>query len=112
MIKKTTKTQQRRPLDSTCLATYNQIQHQKQNPPKFSKNPLIFIHFPWEGEVVWDIRLYRMCHTALSPGSYNRITAYQQSKLANVMHATELARRVEDFGIRTYSLHPGKSELL
>ena len=51
-------------------------------------------------------------HFQKTPGSYNRITAYQQSKLANVMHATELARRVEDFGIRTYSLHPGTLELL
>ena len=47
-------------------------------------------------------------HFQKTPGSYNRIKAYNQSKLANVMHAAELARRVENFGIRVYSLHPGK----
>ena len=54
------------------------------------------------GSINWDD-----IHFQKTPGSYNRITAYNQSKLANVMHAAELARRVENFGIRVYSLHPG-----
>ena len=58
-----------------------------------------------QGSIKWDD-----IHFQKTPGSYNRITAYQQSKLANVMHAAELARRVEAFGIRTYSLHPGNLE--
>ncbi len=29
------------------------------------------------------------------------------SKLANVLHAGELARRLENTGVTTYSLHPG-----
>ncbi|MCB9593997.1 MAG: SDR family oxidoreductase [Sandaracinaceae bacterium] len=32
---------------------------------------------------------------------------YQTSKLANVLHAKELARRLEGTGVTTYSLHPG-----
>ena len=38
---------------------------------------------------------------------YNRIEAYGQSKLANVLHAKELARRLANTGIKVYSLHPG-----
>ncbi|XP_012267514.1 retinol dehydrogenase 12 [Athalia rosae] len=48
--------------------------------------------------------------------SYNAISAYTQSKLANVLFTRELARRLKDDnigGINVYSLHPGviKSEL-
>jgi retinol dehydrogenase 12 len=32
---------------------------------------------------------------------------YCVSKLANILHAAELARRLEDTGVTTYSLHPG-----
>jgi retinol dehydrogenase 12 len=32
---------------------------------------------------------------------------YQVSKLANVLHAQELARRLEGSGVTTYALHPG-----
>ena len=39
--------------------------------------------------------------------SYNRYNAYNQSKLANVLHAKELARRLEGTEIMVYSLHPG-----
>lgn len=42
-----------------------------------------------------------------SEKSYERMTAYAQSKLANVLHAKELARRLEGTGVTTYSLHPG-----
>ena len=41
------------------------------------------------------------------PGSYDPVTAYQQSKLANVLHGAELARRLQGTGISVYSLHPG-----
>ena len=39
--------------------------------------------------------------------SYDKNRAYAQSKLANVLHAKELARRLKDEGISVFSLHPG-----
>ena len=33
--------------------------------------------------------------------------AYNDSKLANVLHAKALAKKLEIYGINTYSLHPG-----
>ena len=38
---------------------------------------------------------------------YEAYTAYAQSKLANVLHAMELAKRCEDRNISVVSLHPG-----
>jgi NAD(P)-dependent dehydrogenase (short-subunit alcohol dehydrogenase family) len=35
------------------------------------------------------------------------MTEYALSKLANVLHAAELGRRLEGTGVTTYSLHPG-----
>ena len=55
------------------------------------------------GVINWDD-----IHFQKTPGSYSKFKAYSQSKLANVMHAAELARRVENLGIKVYSLHPGK----
>ncbi len=44
---------------------------------------------------------------------YSSLESYKQSKLANILHAKELARRVEADGISVYVLHPGviKTEL-
>ncbi len=39
--------------------------------------------------------------------SVSGLEEYQRSKLANVLHANELARRLEGQGVTTYSLHPG-----
>ena len=39
--------------------------------------------------------------------SYGPAKAYNQSKLANVLHANELARQLEGTGITVNSLHPG-----
>lgn len=39
--------------------------------------------------------------------SYNAIRAYCQSKLANALFASELARRLEGTGVSTFYLHPG-----
>ena len=38
---------------------------------------------------------------------YNTQLAYGRSKAANVMFSRELAKRLEDTGVTTYSLHPG-----
>ena len=38
---------------------------------------------------------------------YSKFGAYVQSKLANVLFSRELHARVKDYGITTYSLHPG-----
>jgi hypothetical protein len=38
---------------------------------------------------------------------YNATNAYAQSKLANVLHAVDLARRLEGTGVSAFSVHPG-----
>jgi NAD(P)-dependent dehydrogenase (short-subunit alcohol dehydrogenase family) len=38
---------------------------------------------------------------------YNAMSAYGQSKTANVLFALELDNRAKQFGVRSYSLHPG-----
>jgi NAD(P)-dependent dehydrogenase (short-subunit alcohol dehydrogenase family) len=38
---------------------------------------------------------------------YDRTLAYTQSKLANVLHALDLARRLEGTGVSAFSVHPG-----
>ncbi len=40
-------------------------------------------------------------------GGYFIMKAYGRSKLANVLHAAELARRLTGTGVTAYSLHPG-----
>ncbi|MBX9727705.1 MAG: SDR family NAD(P)-dependent oxidoreductase, partial [Sphingopyxis sp.] len=40
-------------------------------------------------------------------GKFSAGDAYTQSKLANILHAHELARRVEADGIRVNAVHPG-----
>jgi retinol dehydrogenase 12 len=39
--------------------------------------------------------------------SFTGMREYSVSKLANVLHAQELARRLEGTGVTTYALHPG-----
>ena len=43
--------------------------------------------------------------------NYSSWKAYAQSKLANVLHAKELASRLEGTGITVYVLHPGNIKL-
>jgi NAD(P)-dependent dehydrogenase (short-subunit alcohol dehydrogenase family) len=38
---------------------------------------------------------------------YNRVLAYTQSKLANVLHALDLSRRLEGTDVSAFSVHPG-----
>ena len=45
-------------------------------------------------------------------GKYSPFVSYGQSKLANILHAVELSRRVEKDGIHVYSLHPGKHSII
>lgn len=57
-------------------------------------------HF--KGRIYWrDLHFEKKNH------KYDRINAYTQSKLANIMHARELASRLEGTGITVVSLHPG-----
>ncbi|XP_052872287.1 retinol dehydrogenase 12-like [Anopheles cruzii] len=42
-----------------------------------------------------------------SERSYNQVTAYCQSKLANVMFTRELAKRLAGTGVTAYAVHPG-----
>ena len=42
-----------------------------------------------------------------APGLYRGYRTYARSKLANVLFATELGRRLEGTGVGSYSLHPG-----
>ena len=53
------------------------------------------------GSIRWDDLNFE------AEGSYSPAKAYFQSKLANIMHANALARRLQDTGITVYSLHPG-----
>lgn len=56
----------------------------------------------YQGRIHW-----RDPHFEKKGSKYSRFSAYTQSKLANVMHARELANRLEGAGIKVVSLHPG-----
>jgi NAD(P)-dependent dehydrogenase (short-subunit alcohol dehydrogenase family) len=43
----------------------------------------------------------------MSEKSYNKLKAYGQSKLANILFAKELAKRLEGTGVTANSCHPG-----
>ena len=59
-------------------------------------------HSHHKGHIAWkDVNFYKSNY---GDGSQ----AYYQSKLANVMHAKELARRLFETGIRVFSVHPGR----
>ena len=56
--------------------------------------------YQWVGGIVWDdMNMEKM--------NYSSQKAYGMSKLANILHAKELARRLKDSGILAFSLHPG-----
>lgn len=38
---------------------------------------------------------------------YDKFAAYGAAKTANILHAVEADRRLRDFGIRAYAIHPG-----
>lgn len=54
----------------------------------------------YQGKMVWDDLHFER-------RSYSGPTAYNQSKLANVLFANALARRVEKDGVTVNSVHPG-----
>lgn len=43
----------------------------------------------------------------LRPEEYNKYTVYSQTKTANSLFVTELARRYKDAGILAFAVHPG-----
>jgi len=49
----------------------------------------------------WDI------NDVARPARFKSLTAYANSKLANILFASELARRFKAYGITSNSLHPG-----
>ena len=54
----------------------------------------------WRKGVIWDdLNMEKM--------DYDHGQAYTQSKVANIHHAMELAKRLKDSGILAFSLHPG-----
>lgn len=59
------------------------------------------IHF--QGRIYW-----RDVHFEKKNNKYGRLKAHSQSKLANVMHARELANRLQGTGVTVVSLHPGR----
>ena len=60
-----------------------------------------------DGKMNWDDLHYQKME-----GTYSPFVSYGQSKLANILHAVELSRRVEKDGIHVYSLHPGKHSII
>uniref|UniRef100_A0A8C9R6J6 Zgc:153441 n=1 Tax=Scleropages formosus TaxID=113540 RepID=A0A8C9R6J6_SCLFO len=44
---------------------------------------------------------------SFSKTTYNSLTSYRQSKLANLLFARELARRLKGSGVMSFALHPG-----
>lgn len=48
----------------------------------------------------------------MSEKAYSKYSAYGQSKLANILFAKELGKRLEGTGVTTYSCHPGKQAFL
>ena len=56
-----------------------------------------------DGKMNWDDLHYQKIG-----GEYSPFVSYGQSKLANILHAVELSRRIKKDGINVYSLHPGK----
>ena len=56
--------------------------------------------YQWVSGIMWDdMNMEKM--------NYSSQKAYGISKLANILHAKELARRLKDSGIVAFSLHPG-----
>jgi NAD(P)-dependent dehydrogenase (short-subunit alcohol dehydrogenase family) len=53
-----------------------------------------------KGEIVFD-------DLHFDKREYSPYVAYAQSKLANVLHASDLARRLEGTGVSAFSVHPG-----
>ena len=55
--------------------------------------------FHEKGEIHWDDINFKK--------NYSALAAYRQSKLANVMHAKALARKLASTGIDVFSVNPG-----
>ena len=59
----------------------------------------------WRKGVIWDdLNMEKM--------DYDHGQAYTQSKVANIHHAMELAKKLKDSGILAFSLHPGTVNII
>ena len=83
----------------TFLFTQLLLDRIKESGPARIVNVASTMHFQARG-IDWEaVRRPTQSRTGLRE--------YSVSKLANVLHAQELARRLEGTGVTTYSLHPG-----
>jgi len=83
----------------TFLFTQLLLERLKESGPARIVNVASTMHFQAKG-IDWDaVRQPTKARTGLSE--------YSVSKLANVLHAQELARRLDGTGVTTYALHPG-----
>lgn len=81
------------------LLTELLLERLKSSAPARIVNVASKAHYRAEG-IDWD----RLRTPTTTAGS---LPDYHVSKLCNVLHAKELARRLEGTGVTTYSLHPG-----
>ena len=82
----------------TFLLTHELLPLLKKSAP--SRVVVLSSKLHYQGKMVWDDLQFER-------RSFSGPTAYNQSKLANVLFANALARRVEKDGITVNSVHPG-----
>jgi NAD(P)-dependent dehydrogenase (short-subunit alcohol dehydrogenase family) len=81
------------------LLTNLLLERLKSSPPARIVNVASDAHYNAPG-IDWDA-------VRRPTKSFTTMREYSVSKLANVLHAQELARRLEGSGVTTYALHPG-----
>ncbi|PVU88995.1 hypothetical protein BB560_006326, partial [Smittium megazygosporum] len=59
------------------------------------------------GHIYSDSTVDKIKERVTDPNKYNRLRAYENSKIANIMFSTILAKNLSDTGVVVHSLHPG-----